>query len=121
MAVGGGFLGAGGLILALAACSSGEPASSRTPQPAYPVGVTPVPSPRTPVPTPAPRDNRDLCRASEVAWLVGKPKTEISVPVDVSDRRVVCTTCPVTEDYNPYRLNIFFDEETGVVERVSCG
>ena len=52
---------------------------------------------------------------------MGKPKTEIPVPVDVSDRRVVCTTCPVTEDYNPYRLNIFFDEETGVVERVSCG
>ena len=63
----------------------------------------------------------DLCKAGEMQWLVGKPKTEIPVPVDVSDRRVVCTTCPVTEDYNPYRLNIFFDEETGVVERVSCG
>ena len=63
----------------------------------------------------------DLCRAGELQWLVGKPKTEIPVPVDVVNRRVTCTTCPVTEDFSPHRLNIFFNEETDIVEQVRCG
>jgi hypothetical protein len=63
----------------------------------------------------------DLCRAGELQWLVGKPKTDIPVPVDVVNRRVTCTTCPVTEDFSPYRLNIFFDAETDIVEQVRCG
>lgn len=63
----------------------------------------------------------DICRASELQWLVGKPRTEIPVPVDVVNRRVTCTTCPVTQDYSPQRLNIFFNEQTGIVEQVRCG
>lgn len=63
----------------------------------------------------------DMCKAGELQWLVGKPRTEIPVPVDVVTRRVVCSTCPVTEDYSPYRLNIFYNQQTGIVERVSCG
>ena len=63
----------------------------------------------------------DMCRAGELQWLVGKPKTEIPVPVDVVNRRVTCTTCPVTEDYAPQRLNIFFNEQTQIVEQVRCG
>ena len=45
----------------------------------------------------------DMCKAEPLQWLVGKPKTEIPVPVEVVNRRVTCTTCPVTEDYSPYR------------------
>ena len=63
----------------------------------------------------------DVCRAGELQWLVGKPKTEIPVPVDVVNRRVTCTTCPVTDDYSPYRLNIFFNARTQIVEQVRCG
>lgn len=63
----------------------------------------------------------DICRAGEMQWLVGKPKTEIPVPVDVVNRRVACTTCPVTEDFSPHRLNIFFNEQTGIIEQVRCG
>ena len=62
-----------------------------------------------------------MCKAGELQWLVGKPRSEIPVPVDVVNRRVACTTCPVTEDYSPYRLNIFYNQQTGIVERVSCG
>ena len=54
-------------------------------------------------------------------WLVGRSRRDIPVPVDVVNRRVACTTCPVTEDYSPYRLNIFYNAQTSVVERVSCG
>lgn len=63
----------------------------------------------------------DYCRAGDLQWLVGKPKTEIPVPVDVVNRRVTCTTCPVTEEYSPHRLNIFFNERTDIVEQVRCG
>jgi hypothetical protein len=63
----------------------------------------------------------DLCRAGELQWLVGKPKTDIPVPVDVVNRRVTCTSCPVTQDYSPYRLNILFNERTSLVEQVRCG
>ncbi len=68
-----------------------------------------------------PRNDADMCKAGELQWLVGKQRSEIPVPVDVVNRRVVCTTCPVTEDYSPYRLNIFYNQSTGLVERVSCG
>lgn len=63
----------------------------------------------------------DLCKAGELQWLVGKPKTDIPVPVEVVNRRVTCTTCPVTEDYSPYRLNILFNDQSGIVEQVRCG
>jgi hypothetical protein len=63
----------------------------------------------------------DICRARDLQWLVGRPRTEIPVPVDVINRRVACTTCPVTEDYSPYRLNIFYDQQTGLVTEVRCG
>ncbi|MET4683426.1 hypothetical protein ABIE19_001335 [Brevundimonas faecalis] len=74
-----------------------------------------------PVGTRMPQTDADMCKAGELQWLVGKRRSEIPVPVDVVNRRVACTTCPVTEDYSPYRLNIFYNQQTGLIERVSCG
>jgi hypothetical protein len=64
---------------------------------------------------------RDTCGASALATLVGKPRTQIPVPVDLSRRRVVCTACPVAPDVRMDRLNIFYDARTGLVTKVSCG
>ena len=110
-------MGKSGLIglLALAACA--------------PTTASDAPAPRAveeaqinqPVGTPPVSPTADLCRAGEMQWLVGKPKSEIPVPVDVVSRRVTCTTCPVTEDYSPTRLNIFFNEQTSLIEQVRCG
>lgn len=111
-----GALGKGGLIAVLfvAACSTPvdnarAPAAVRQAQQSQPIG------------TRMPQTDADLCKAGELQWLVGKSKAEIPVPVEVITRRVVCTTCPVTEDYSPYRLNIFFNQETDIVEQVRCG
>jgi hypothetical protein len=52
---------------------------------------------------------------------VGRPRTEIPVPVDPRRRRVVCTTCPRTMDYNPSRLTIEYDSATNRVTKVECG
>lgn len=35
--------------------------------------------------------------------------------------RVVCTTCATTRDYRPDRLNVWFDQQTGIIQRTTCG
>ena len=35
--------------------------------------------------------------------------------------RIVCTTCPTTRDLRPDRLNIRFDQATGIIRSVDCG
>ena len=100
-------------------------------RPAYPTRVaprlpdTPVASPpmQTPAPEPQPvaAAPADACGAAALAHLVGKNKSEIPVPLNPSQRRVACTTCPITEDFSPWRLNIFYDQKTGVITEVRCG
>jgi hypothetical protein len=85
------------------------------PAPAAAQPVQPAPY----VPPPAPIQSR--CEAASLAWLVGKPRTAIPVPVDLSNRRVSCTTCPVTQDYVPERTDILFDAQTGLITAVKCG
>ena len=114
-------MGKGGLIAmtaalaTLAGCSTPDQAADAP----APVALE-IAEQTQPIGTRMPQDG-DLCRAGENQNLVGKPKEEIPVPVDVINRRVVCTTCAITEDYSPYRLNIFFNQETGIVEQVRCG
>jgi hypothetical protein len=105
----------GAVLMALAACAS-EP-----PPPAPP---PPAPQASRPPPPPAPAPTRgepDQCGAAEAQGLVGRPRTEIPVPVLPALQRVACTTCPVTMDFNPRRLNFFFEAETGIVKEVKCG
>jgi len=117
--------------MSLAACAPSYPTrpaegpASPTPEaPALtpaPVPAAPAPAPpRSPIPRPelAPRDQ---CGASELQRLVGHPRTEIPVPIDPNRQRVACTTCPVTDDVNPARLNFFFDAGTGKIRQIRCG
>lgn len=79
--------------------------------------VTPKPSSQ---PT-APATAADPCGAAAHAYLVGKNRTEIPVPVDPALRRVTCSSCAVTMDFNPRRLNIVYDQGSGVITQVKCG
>lgn len=100
------------VVLTLTACAStSEPAPAPAPPP-----VTEAPT--VPLPPPPPEDS---CKAADFQYLVGRNKSEIPVPTDPSRRRVACTTCPVTMDYRPDRLNIFFDAKTGIIKEVKCG
>ena len=113
-----------GVSLVLASCSSAPIRDTpvRTPvASAQASEVIDYAAATQPVGTRMPQIDGDLCHAAELQSLVGQPRTEIPVPVDVINRRVTCTTCPVTEDYSPYRLNIFYDQDTGIVEEVRCG
>jgi|SRR5580704_15280437 hypothetical protein len=109
------------LVMAGAALALLFGAAAR-PQPALPLSGTAQPlAAETPTPTPRPPAANASCEAASLAWLVGKPKSAIPVPVDPSLRRVYCSTCMVTQDYIPGRTDIVFDTETGLVTAVKCG
>ncbi len=101
----------GAALIALSACAS-EP-------PAPPPPAPPPPSSRPA--TPPPSESADACGANEAQRFVGRPRSEIPVPVLPNLQRVACTTCPVTMDFNARRLNFFYDAQTGIVKKVSCG
>jgi hypothetical protein len=114
-----------GLALGLAACSgprypTTQPAPAAAPAPSPPALAPTPPPPRSPIPRPD-VTVRDACGAADLQRLVGRPRTEIPIPVDPSRQRVACTTCPITEDYNPSRLNFFFEAETGRIKQIRCG
>ena len=79
------------------------------------------PPPATPTPQQARPVPGDTCGAQGFAYIVGRPKVEIPVPVDPSKRRVVCSTCAITQDFRPDRLTITFDQTTALVTGVRCG
>ena len=97
------------MILALAGCSSTPDVPNTAPAPA-PAPVVVAPSPV-----------RDECGAAELQGLVGRPRTEVPVPLLPQLQRVACTTCPVTEDHNPRRLNFLFDAASGAIREIRCG
>lgn len=96
-------------LLVAAACTTGcAPTSQR-------VNVAPTPIPRS---RPEPIDT---CGLKAVSNLVGQPRSAIPVPVVPGLRRVTCSTCVQAQDYNPRRLNIYFDVDTGIIQRLACG
>lgn len=98
------------LALTLSGCASEVDAPPPPPPPPRPAPAPPPPPP------PA-----DECGAAAAQRYVGRNRTEIPVPVNPSLQRVACTTCPVTLDYSPRRLNFFFDAQTGAIKEVKCG
>ena len=108
-------LAALGGALVLAACSS-SPTEVTPPQDSYPAVA-----PTQPSATGVGQLSRDQCGAADLQGLVGKLRTEVPVPIDPAKQRVACTTCPVTMDFSPERLNFFFDAVTGVIKEIRCG
>ncbi len=104
-------------LVLLAGCAPSEPPRPTAPAPRPVPAAPPPPAPVAVAPNPP----RDQCGAGEMQYLIGKPRSEIPIPAEPSRRRVTCTTCPVTMDYSPARLNILFDAETGIIREVKCG
>ncbi len=102
-------------LIAPAACA---------PTPLEPAGPPPAAAAPAPPRSPIPRPDvsvRDQCGAADLQKLIGRPRSEIPVPIDPNRQRVACTTCPVTLDFNPSRLNFFYDAQTGVIREIRCG
>ncbi len=126
-------------LTAVAGCASHE--NERWPQvpppaapaPVYQPAPPPVYQPPAPIPapqaqaqspavqSPAYRNPNDQCNAQALQYLVGRPRTEIPVPLQPSTRRVVCSTCVITRDYRADRQTIVFDSDSGLIKSVTCG
>jgi hypothetical protein len=70
---------------------------------------------------PGPVAENDQCHASQYKFLLGRKDDEIPPTPKGAVWRVTCTTCAVTMDYAPTRLNIFYEEDTRVIKQVKCG
>lgn len=68
-----------------------------------------------------PSDGPTQCRADQYQRYVGRNRSELPPKPANETWRVTCTTCPVTMDYNGSRLNIFYDDSTGIIREVKCG
>lgn len=60
------------------------------------------------------------CNAEANRSLIGQNVAAVSFAAD-ANVRVVCTTCPTTRDYRPDRLNVRFDQASGIIQSVDCG
>jgi hypothetical protein len=106
--------------LALTACSTPAPATAPTPAPP-PAATLPPPPPPPPPPPASPPKPADACGAAPLQWLVGKPRTQIPAPVYPDRRRVVCSTCMISQEFVAWRQTIVYDAKTGLVVSVRCG
>lgn len=87
-------------------------------------GCAPVEAPQNPPPLNPPHTispDAGQCRAADYEYLIGRSRSQIPPQPAGANWRVTCTSCPVTMDYNPGRLNIFYEERSGVVREVRCG
>ena len=74
-----------------------------------------------PAPEPAPGQVDSLrCDAEGAKSLIGSHRGVVTFPQG-KEVRFVCTTCAATEDHRPDRLNVRFDEATGIIRSVDCG
>lgn len=107
-------------IIGLASCSSAPEVPVRqAPSPQAPVYRPPTP--HAPPPAAYKPMADDQCGASDLQYLVGKPRTDIPVPLNPGARRVVCSSCIVTQEFRADRQTIIFDTDTGIVQSVKCG
>ena len=60
------------------------------------------------------------CDASASRSLVGSHVGAVDFAAG-ANVRIVCTTCATTRDYRADRLNVRFNQSTGIIERVDCG
>lgn len=82
--------------------------------------VTAVPPPANVSAPPPQASAHDTCGADKLQYLVGKSRLQIPVAVDISKRRVACTTCVLSDLDDPSRVTILFDETSGLVTSVKC-
>ena len=84
------------------------------------VGALLVGCAMTPQVPPSPGAGPGQCDAATAQSLVGTHVGAVSFPAG-ANVRIVCTTCPTTRDYRPDRLNVRFEETTGIIRSVDCG
>lgn len=68
-----------------------------------------------------PENGPSQCRADQYQRFIGRNRSELPPRPAGETWRVTCTTCPMTMDYNSGRVNILYEESSGVIREVKCG
>lgn len=76
--------------------------------------VEPMPPVSAETPTP------QRCDAASAQSLIGSHVGVVTFARD-ANVRIVCTTCATTRDLRRDRLNVRFDQATGIIKSVDCG
>ncbi len=63
----------------------------------------------------------DQCLAPSYQSWVGRDRSTLPPRPEGEIWRMVCSTCAVTMDYVPYRLNIVYDAGTNIITQMKCG
>lgn len=63
----------------------------------------------------------DRCQASRYQRFVGRPVAEMPDAPQDAVWRTHCSTCAVTQELAPHRMNISFDAKTGTIVAIACG
>jgi hypothetical protein len=74
-----------------------------------------------PATPPPPSNELGQCKADAYRSYIGKSRLELPAAPVGETRRVVCSTCAVTMDFNPNRVNIVYDTASNLVTEVKCG
>jgi hypothetical protein len=110
------------LLLGLVACADArKPAPPLAPTATYGPAPSVAVASAAPATPPQPRPAPDQCGLDELRGLVGRSRLEIPIPIEPGRRRVLCETCPRSEDVVAGRQTVLFDARTGLVTSVSCG
>ena len=104
---------------ALTACAEQAPPSAPTEDAPTPGPVDPRPAPPTGPEAPATQIPADACGAAEHQDWIGRARSDLPPPE--ANWRIYGTGQPVTQDLRPDRLNIRFDQATGIIRSVECG
>ena len=73
-----------------------------------------------PLKTVAPVEQAQQCDAAAGQSLIGSHVGAVDFAAK-ANVRIVCTTCATTKEYMADRLNLRFDEATGIIQSVDCG
>lgn len=63
----------------------------------------------------------DTCGASSHAQLLGRSIDEVRQRPAIGNTRIATDDGPITADFSPQRLNIFFNEQTRQIVGIRCG
>ncbi len=79
------------------------------------------PAPPPPAPPPPRHAPVDACGASNLQYLLGRSTSDIPQNYGRNRQRVVSSGSYITDQFDPERLTIMYDEHDGRISRVRCG
>ncbi len=102
------------LPILLSACQ--PPRAGRVDE-APPVAVVTPVLPQAPAEPPA----ADTCGAAAFAGFIGQDRKTLPPMPAGKVVRELCTTCMRTMDFNAARMDVIYDQHTGVIRTINCG